>query len=747
MPQQKHPAQEMLELSITGMTCAACSARLEKVLNRLPDVEAVVNLASERAVLRFAPGALTLESACAAVEKAGFGAVATQSLSREQEWERKRGEWQASLRLFWFSAALTLPLAVQMLPMFGLWPGNGGTHELVPRWLQCLLATLVQFWIGARFYRGAWNALRGGGANMDVLVALGTSMAWLYSTMVTLTGRYGLHVYFEASAMVITLVLLGKLLEARAKARTSEALDALLRMQPQRAWIERDGQLVEVDVSALQPGNVFVLRAGDAVPVDGVVLEGRSALDEALLTGESLPVDKQPGDKVFAATINGQAMLRCRATGVGADTLFAGIVRLVGQAQGSRAPVQRLADRISAVFVPVVAVIALLTFAVWCLLGDFQSALINAVAVLVIACPCALGLATPTAIMVAVGQAARAGLLIRNAEALECAGRMKALALDKTGTLTRGEPAVTDVLAVPPWTPAEVLQWAGAVEQGSSHPIARTIVRAAQKGEAKVQRVAASDARAVEGQGIEGRFGDKTLLIGTLDFLAASSVEIPRKEADGLAAQGKALAALAVDGVYAGLIAVADRLREDTPAALERLRQAGVRVVMLTGDHPAAAAAIAQEAGISDWQAGVMPADKAAAVAGLKKELSDLRNSYVGMAGDGVNDAPALAGADVSFAMGMGAGAALEAADITLMRGSLHGLADAVQLSRATLSKIRQNLFFAFIYNALGIPLAALGMLNPVFAGAAMALSSVSVLGNSLLLKRWQPYRKEKTNA
>ncbi|MDR2925071.1 MAG: heavy metal translocating P-type ATPase [Azoarcus sp.] len=749
MPQQEHPVQEILELAITGMTCAACSARLEKVLNRLLGVEAVVNLASERAVLRFAPGTLTQEAACAAVKKAGFGAVAAPSLSREQEQSRRRDEWQASFRLFWFAAALTLPLATQMLPMFGLWPGSGGgdAHEFVPRWLQCLLATLVQFWIGARFYRGAWNALRGGGANMDVLVALGTSMAWLYSTLVTLAGRHDLHVYFEASAMVITLVMAGKLLEARAKARTSEALDALLRLQPQRAWIERDGQLVEVDVGALQPDDVFVLRAGDAVPVDGIVLEGRSALDEALLTGESLPVDKQPGDKVFAATINGQAMLRCRATGVGADTLFAGIVRLVGQAQGSRAPVQRLADRISAVFVPVVAAIALMTFVAWWLLGDFQSALVNAVAVLVIACPCALGLATPTAIMVAVGQGARAGLLIKNAESLECAGRMKTLALDKTGTLTRGELAVTDVLAAPPWSPAKVLQWAGAVEQGSSHPIARTIVSAAQKGDAKEPCAPASNVRVAEGQGIEGCIGDKAILIGTLDFLAANGIDVPRSEADTLAAQGKTLAALAVDGAYAGLIAVADRLREDTPAALERLRQAGVRVVMLTGDHSAAAAVIASEAGIEDWQAGVLPADKAAAVAGLRQELSDSRNSYVGMGGDGVNDAPALAGADVSFAIGMGAGAAIEAADITLVRGSLHGVADAVLLSRAALSKIRQNLFFAFIYNALGIPLAALGMLNPVVAGAAMALSSVSVLGNSLLLRRWQPYKKEKTDA
>ena len=739
---QETPVHETLELAITGMTCAACSARLEKVLNRLPGVEAAVNLASERAVLRFAPGALTLKAACEAVKKAGFCASVAQSFNREQERARKRDEWRASLKLFWFAAALTLPFVAQMLAMFGLWPGGreGGAHEFLPRWLQCALATPVQFWIGARFYRGAWNALRGGGANMDVLVALGTSMAWLYSTVVTLAGWHGLHVYFEASAMVITLVMLGKLLEARAKARTSEALDALLRLQPRRAWVEQDGQLAEIDAGTLQPGKVFVLRPGDAVPVDGVVLEGRSALDEALLTGESLPVDKQPGDKVFAATINGQAMLRCRATGVGADTLFAGIVRLIGQAQGSKAPVQRLADRIAAVFVPVVVAIALIAFVAWWLSGDFQAALINAVAVLVIACPCALGLATPTAVMVAVGQGARAGLLIKNAEALECAGRMRVLALDKTGTLTRGEPAVTDVAAAPPWTSAALLQWAAAIEHASSHPVAQAIVRAAQEKENREPFGRVSDVRVVEGQGIKGCVEGRAVLVGTPDFLASNSVEVPQEEF--AAAQGKTLVGVAVDGAYAGLIAVADRLREDSPAALGRLKQAGVRVIMLTGDNPSTAAAIASKAGIAEWRAGVLPEGKAGVIAELKKEAS-ARNGCVGMAGDGINDAPALACADVSFAIGAGADVAIEAADITLMRGSLHGVADAALLSQATLSKIRQNLFFAFIYNVLGIPLAASGLLNPVVAGAAMALSSVSVLSNSLLLKRWQPHRKE----
>ncbi|MDR1424057.1 MAG: heavy metal translocating P-type ATPase [Azoarcus sp.] len=736
-------AQERLDLAISGMTCAACSARLEKVLNRLPGVEATVNLASEHAILRFAPGLLTLEAACAAVGKAGFSA--RPAANREEERAKKREEWRASLVRFWIAAAFTLPLAVQMLAMFGLWPGASRGHdEFLPRWLQCLLAMPVQFWIGARFYRGAWNSLRGGGANMDVLVALGTTMAYVYSLAVTLLGRHDLHVYFEASAMLITLVLLGKLLEARAKARTGAALDALVRLQPKRARLERDGEVVEVDIDALQPGAIFVLRPGDAVPVDGVVIEGESALDEAMLTGESMPVDKHPGDPLYAATVNGHALLRCRATGVGASTLLAGIIHLVEQAQSSKAPVQRLADRIAAVFVPAVAAVALATFAFWWWQGDFQAALIDAVAVLVIACPCALGLATPTAIMVAVGQGARAGLLIKNAEALERAGQLTALAVDKTGTLTAGEPAVTKIVPAPPWSSAELLRLAAALERTSSHPLARAIVRAAEAepeiSEKAGEKLDVTEARAAAGQGIEGRVAGRALRLGSLDFLAAHGIDVSGGESDAgtLAGLGNACVALAVEGVYAGLIAISDRLRDDSAAAVARLRAAGVKVVMLTGDHPHTAAAIARATGIDDWRAGILPAGKAEAVKALKQAPGA---RCVGMAGDGINDAPALAAADVSFAIGAGADAAVQAADITLVRGSLAGVADAVALSRATLAKIRQNLFFAFIYNVLGIPLAASGHLDPVLAGAAMALSSVSVVSNSLLLKRWRPKR------
>jgi Cu+-exporting ATPase len=576
-----------------------------------------------------------------------------------------------------------------------------------------------------------------------VLVALGTSMAYFYSLVVTLANRHDLHVYFEASAMIITLVLLGKLMEARAKARTTAALDALLRLQPNMARVERDGELVEVPVESLQPGDLFVLRPGDAVPVDGVVEQGESAVNEAMLTGESLPIDKQAGDTVFAATLNGNGLLRCRATGVGAQTLLAGIIRLVEQAQGSKAPVQRLADRIAAVFVPVVVAIALLTFAGWWLAsGDFQQALINAVAVLVIACPCALGLATPTAIMVGTGQGARAGMLVKNAEALELAERIGVLAVDKTGTLTEGLPAVTDVVPAADWTRERLLAVAAALEQGSGHPIATAIVAAARAD--AIDLPATEAVNAVGGMGIEGRIrgeaGVQAVLLGSPRFLLERGIGLAEAVSDDLAAAGKTLIAVAVDGVFAGLIGVADRVREDSAAAVARLQAKGVRVVMLTGDHPATAEAIARHTGITDWRAGVLPGDKAAAVEALR-QAGDDKPLRVGMAGDGINDAPALAAADVSFAIGVGADVAVEAADITLVRNSLHGVADAIDLSRATLSKIRQNLFFAFIYNVLGIPLAAAGMLNPVIAGAAMAMSSVSVVSNSLLLRRWRAGR------
>ena len=726
---------QTVEMTIEGMTCAACATRLEKVLNRVEGVEASVNLASERARVRYRPGIVSHARLLEAVAGAGFTGRLADDRSREEEKARKLAAYRQELRRFWIAAALTLPLVAQMATMLSpaALSGSAMDHDVLPRWLQLVLATPVQFWIGWRFYDGAWKALRGGGvsgANMDVLVVLGTTAAYAFSLVVTLMGWHALPVYFEASAAVITLVLLGKLLEARAKARTTAAIEALVRLQPKTARVERDGQLLEIDAALLMPGDVFIVRPGENVPVDGEVLEGRSSVNEAMLTGESMPVAKQAGERVFAATANAEGMLRCRATGVGEHTLLAGIIRLVAEAQGSKTPVQRLADRISSIFVPVVCVIALITLIGWWIVsGQFDVALINAVAVLVIACPCALGLATPTAIMVGTGQGARAGILVKNAEALERAEKTRVLAVDKTGTLTRGEPEVTDVvpLAI---SEDEALTLAAGLEQGSEHPLARAMLRAA-KERGLVPAVLA-EFTATPGAGVQGFVGGRRLRLGAPAWF--SDVVLPVERLAALQHEGKTVVVLVEDGRALALLAIADPLRDSSPSAVARLKDMGVRVVMLTGDNPATAAAIALKAGIEDIRAGISPSGKAEAVDALKAD-----SLVVAMVGDGINDAPALAAADVSFAMGAGSDAAIEVADITLVRGDLNGVADAISLSRATLSKIRQNLFWAFVYNSLGIPLAALGWLNPVVAGAAMAMSSVSVVSNSLLLKRWQP--------
>ena len=728
-------APQVLELGIGGMSCAACAARIEKVVGRLPGVEGSVNFAAETARVRYMPGLADPAAIVAAIARAGFTATPIAGRDREAERARKDAEFRAELRLFWISALLSLPFLAQMAGMLGA--GFGGHHDdWLPRWLQCLLATPVQFWIGRRFYKGAWSSLLGGGANMDVLVALGTSVAYFFSLFVVLAGRHDLHVYFEASASIITLVLLGKLLEARARARTSVAIEALLRLQPPTAWIERDGQLVELPVAQVVAGMTFVLRPGDAVPVDGEVLAGTSSADEAMLTGESVPVPKVPGDKVFAATVNGDGVLHCRASGVGADTLLAGIVRLVEQAQGGKPDVQRLADRIAAVFVPAVVAIAVATFGLWWWLGgELAPALVNGVAVLVIACPCALGLATPTAVMVGTGQGARAGILVKNAEALELAEKIKVLVVDKTGTLTEGRPSLIDLRCADGVARGEVLQLAASLEQSSHHPLARAVLDAARAE--GVAPLAAASAQAVGGKGVTGQVDGRAVQLGSPEFIAAQGVAMPPALLEPLLAAALTPVAVAADGRLLGVMGLADPLRAGARAAVARLQALGLRVVMLTGDHPAAAARIAAEAGISEFRAQVLPGDKAAAVEALRAE------GRVGMVGDGINDAPALAAADVSFAIGAGSDVAIEAADLTLVRSDLNGVADAISLSRATLGKIRQNLFFAFIYNIIGIPAAALGLLNPVIAGAAMAMSSVSVVSNSLLLRRWRPQQPD----
>ena len=725
-----HVVPQSVRLQISGMTCATCSGRIEKALNKLPGVSATVNLATETARASFSPGMTTVSDLIAAVVKAGYGASEISDASRAEEKARRLAAYQAELRMFWISAVLTLPLLLQMGAMFS------GVHEdLLPRWLQWLLATPVQFWVGKRFYVAAWHALRGGSANMDVLIALGTSMAYLFSAVMTMLALQQ-HVYFEASAAIITLVLLGKLMEARAKGKTSAAIEELIKLQPKTARVERNGEIIEVDASTLVLGDIFIVRPGENLPVDGIVIEGASSVNEAMLTGESLPVSKQAGAKVYAATMNQQGLLKCRATGVGAHTQLAAIIRLVEQAQGSKAPIQRMADAISAIFVPVVVAISALTLAfTWWLAGDFVQALINAVAVLVIVCPCALGLATPTAIMVGTGRGAQTGVLVKNAAALEHAEKIQVLIVDKTGTLTEGKPAVTDIVAAGSATEHDLLQVAATLEQGSEHPLAKAVLERA--ASMNIRPDAVSDFSAIAGSGVTARIGGSEYLLGSPRFLGSRGAAIDDTRIAVLQAAGKTVIAVAavtqdVPEVL-GYLAIADRLRSTSAQAVKRLQAMGIEVVMLTGDNPATAAAIARQAGITSYRAEVLPQDKAAAV-----EKTKASGKFTGMVGDGINDAPALAAADVSFAIGAGSDVAIEAADITLMRDDLMSAADAISLSRATLSKIRQNLFFAFIYNVLGIPLAAAGLLNPVIAGAAMAMSSVSVVSNSLLLKRWQ---------
>ena len=727
------PAPAVIDLPITGMTCAACAARIEKTLNRLPDVKAAVNFATEKAHIEYPAGKIAPADLIASIRKAGYDAQEPTTTSDAERKAERLAVYRRDLRLFTISAILTLPFLGLMLYMLS------GAHHAAwfPPLAQLLIATPVQFWIGSRFYVGAYHALRGGGANMDVLIALGTSMAYFYSAAIVLAGLDG-HLYFEAAVSIITLVFLGKLLESRARARASAAIEALIKLQPQTARVERDGALVEMPVAALRVGDVFVVRPGDAVPVDGKVIDGASSIDESLLTGESLPVAKSAGSAVYAATINAQGLLRCAATGVGADTALAGIIRLVEEAQGSKAPIQRLADVIAGVFVPVVVAIAAITFTGWWWFGgSFADALVPAVAVLVIACPCALGLATPTAIMVGSGAGARAGVLIKNAEALEHAGHIDTLVLDKTGTLTCGKPAVTDVVATGNCTEDALLRVAAALEAGSEHPLARAVLEHVKNygiASAPVQ-----DFTALAGRGVQALLDGAPALLGSPRFIAEEGILIDADAVARLQDEGKTVIAVAHQGQTLGLIAIADPLRPTSPEAVAALQALGIEVIMLTGDNRRTAARIAREAGITRFEAELLPHDKARLVNTLQQQ-----GRRVGMIGDGVNDAPALAAAQVSFAIGAGSDVAIHAADVTLMRSDLLSAVDAVRLSRATFRKIKQNLFFAFFYNVLGIPLAAAGMLNPVIAGAAMAMRSVSVVSNSLLLRRWRPQRAGK---
>ena len=718
-------------LSIAGMTCASCSGRVEKALQNVPGVSnATVNLATEKAHVK-ASSTVTLDMLIAAVVKAGYEAsLPTDSKHSAEQSDRLPTWWRVAL-----SALLTLPL---ILPMLGL---PFGKDWALPGWVQLLCATPVQFWLGGRFYKAGWKAVRAGAGNMDLLVALGTSAAYGLSIyLLQMPGDHGMttHLYFESSAVIVTLVLLGKWLEERAKYQTVAAIRALEALRATMATVRRDGVELEVPVVTLRVGDIVVIRPGDRVPVDGILIEGSSHLDESLLTGESLPVMKTVGDEVTGGAVNADGVLVVKTTAIGDATMLSQIIKMVEDAQAVKAPIQRLVDKVSAVFVPVVLGIAVITLVGWGVAtGDWQHALLNAVAVTVIACPCALGLATPTSIMVGTGVAAKYGILIKDAEALETVHAVTIVAFDKTGTLTEGKPAVVAIECAAA-EQNEVLKLASAAQQYSDHPLANAVnAEAASHG---IAAPSATNAGALPGRGVRANVDGTTVYLGNKRLM--QDLGVATLMLDNVAARhesaGRTVSWLAVQSgdviTLSGLLAFGDTLKKTARETVARLAEMGVRSVMLTGDNPGAARAVAEAVGIVDFKAEVLPAEKASVVAGLKRG-----GQKVAMVGDGINDAPALAAADVGIAMATGTDVAMHTAGITLMRGDPLLIPDAIDVSKRTYRKIRQNLGWAFIYNIVGIPLAAFGYLNPMIAGAAMALSSVSVVSNSLLLRRWTP--------
>jgi len=722
--------EQTLQLSIGGMTCASCVGRVERALTRVPGVEsAEVNLATETAQIRMLRG-VDVAALTAAVAKAGYRA----SLPAEAAAAAPAGPaWSASGWPVVVAALLSAPL---VLPMVGLLLGR---HWMLGGWWQWLLATPVQFWLGARFYRAGWAALKDRSGNMDLLVALGTSAAYGLSLVSLIITPHHPALYFESSAVVITLVLLGKWLEARAKRQTLGALAALKALRPDTARVRREGSDLELPLAQLRLGDLLVIRPGERIPADGHIQEGHSLVDESMISGESLPVSRSVGDRVVGGAVNGEGLLLVTVSALGAESTLSRIVRLVESAQARKAPIQRLVDQVSAVFVPVVIGIAALTLIAWGMAtGDWGQALIHAVAVLVIACPCALGLATPAAIMVGTGVAARHGLLIKDAQALEQARGVTMVVFDKTGTLTEGRPHLGGITPFNGLDEDSALQLASALQQGSEHPLGRA-VREAANARGLAPRPA-SGLRAVPGRGIEGQVEGRDLLLGSAHWLLSlgTPADALASSAADAHAQGMTVSWLAERRPGQApqplaLLSFGDQLKPQSQDAIRLLREMGLRTVMLSGDNRAAAQVVGRALGLDDTRAELMPEDKARLIAEFRAA-----GAHVAMVGDGINDAPALAAADVGMAMGGGTDVAMETAGMTLMRGDPRLVAQAIAISRATVRKIRQNLFWAFVYNLLGIPLAALGLLSPVIAGAAMALSSVSVLGNALLLKRWK---------
>ncbi len=728
--------KEKKEFAITGMTCAACSTRIEKGLNKLEGVSSAnVNLTLERAIVEFNPSDVTINDIIQKVEKLGYGAI-IKSEDKETVDYREEAIQKQKVK-FIVSAILSLPLLWTMIGHFSFTSFIYMPEFLMNPWVQMVLATPVQFIIGRQFYVSAYKALRNGSANMDVLVVLGTSAAYFYSVyqaIITAGEHHTANLYFETSAVLITLILLGKLFEAKAKGRSSEAIKKLMGLQAKTALVIRDGAELVIPIEEVLVGDTILVKPGEKIPVDGEVIAGNSAVDESMLTGESIPVDKVTGDSLFGSTINKNGSIKMKATKIGRDTALAQIIKVVEDAQGSKAPIQRLADKISGIFVPIVVGIAIVTFLVWFLVvepGEVTPALEALIAVLVIACPCALGLATPTSIMAGSGRAAEFGILFKGGEHLETTHHIDTVVVDKTGTVTYGKPKLTDVLMEEGMKESDFLAYIGAAERQSEHPLAEAIVDGIKERGIKLLEVTSFEA--IPGYGVKAVVNEQEVLVGTKKLMNQNNINIAAilKRMEELEGQGKTAMLASINGKFVGMIAVADTIKESSLQAIKRLKEMNIDVMMITGDNQLTATAIGKQAGIDQVIAEVLPEGKAA-------EIKKLQSSgkKVAMVGDGINDAPALAIADIGMAIGTGTDVAMEAADITLIRGDLNSIADAIIMSRKTMRNIKQNLFWAFAYNTLGIPIAAVGLLAPWVAGAAMAFSSVSVVLNALRLQR-----------